>query len=155
MIAWRSTLATARSFVRTYATKTKSSSSRSPIDRLRSGIAFERQRGYQNYPGQTMLFSDFLVSELRQIVDDEVDPLLASAHEYGRWPSDRRRAFLTTVEARLDASDAQDGYNQRNTYHHDGQRNVQSTGLYYPFVIDTETTVCVYGSCSPARLHAL
>jgi len=138
--SWRTTLAAARAgrlgrlfkfkrggIVRTCATIDQPRSGR--LDRLRSGIAFELQRGCQNYPGQTMLFSDFLVGELRQIVCDdgtEVDPLLASARDYGRWDCARRRAFLASVEAHLDASN---GASDAKNRHH-----------YYPFVVDTETT---------------
>ena len=129
--------------------------SKSSVERLRSGIRFEVQRGCQNYPGTTMLFSDFLVGELRQVVKDEVDPLLASAGEYGRWPSGSRRAFLAKVEARLDELDRD---LDLDLDQHRGQDRGQRLDLgrvergsgpgdqpvgsrpYYPFVIDTETT---------------
>ena len=144
----------ARALVRrTYASHTSSNSinssnssskSKSSVDRLRSGIRFEVQRGCQNYPGTTMLFSDFLVGELRHVVKDEVDPLLASALEYGRWPSESRRAFLETVEARLDDLVEHDsGWVGAFTPHVGRVDEIDVRGparSYYPFVIDTETT---------------
>lgn len=121
--------------------------SKSSIDRLRSGIRFEVQRGCQNYPGTTMLFSDFLVGELRHVVKDEVDPLLASAQEYCRWPSESRRAFLATVEAHLDnlnnlvERDSELGGEVPRDVGRGDEVDVQAaSSSYYPFVIDTETT---------------
>lgn len=93
-----------------------------------------------------MIFSDFLVQELREVVHDEVDPLLSGARAYVRWPSERRREFLETVEAHLDRLREPRGHNlelDSRSIQEMGERDVdgsQRQSAFYPFVIDTETT---------------